>query len=97
MIVWKVEFKPSADREFRKLPRDAQDKIRASLRHLATTGLGDVTAMKGNQAGKFRLRVGDYRLIFRRETRDDASEGKQEILFVILVLHVGNRRDVYKH
>ena len=37
------------------------------LRH---TGCGDVNALRGDMAGAFRLRLGDYRVLFTPE--DDA-------------------------
>ena len=35
--------------------------------HFARTGSGDVNALHGEMAGTFRLRVGDYRVLFTLE------------------------------
>ena len=85
MSSWRLEFTPNADRTFRKLARDVQDRIRKKLRRFAETGAGDVLAMVG-RPGELRLRVDDYRVVFER----------QGDRMVILVLAVGNRRDVYR-
>ncbi|MNL60106.1 Plasmid stabilization system protein [compost metagenome] len=85
MSDWRVEFTPSADRAFRKLARDVQDRIRKKLRRFTQTGAGDVIAMVG-RPGELRMRVDDYRVVFER----------QGDRLVILVLYVGNRRDVYR-
>lgn len=58
----------------------------AALEVIAETGQGDIKALQGDQAGRARLRVGDYRVIFQR----------QGDRLVILVLQVGNRREVYR-
>jgi mRNA-degrading endonuclease RelE of RelBE toxin-antitoxin system len=38
-----------------------------AILHFARTGAGDVTALNGDMAGSFRLRVGDYRVLFTLE------------------------------
>lgn len=94
MSPWRSEFTPKAEREFRKLTRDAQGSIVAGLRRLALE-LGDpnepkqskVKALHGNLKGEYRLRVGDFRVRYQ-------LEGAR---LVILVLNVGNRRDVYRN
>lgn len=93
MTPWRSEFTPKAEREFRKLTREAQGLIVAALRRLAIE-LGDpnepkqskVKALRGDLKGEYRLRVGDFRVRYR-------LEGDR---LIILVLHVGNRRDVYR-
>lgn len=45
----------------------------------------DVKKLAGHD-GLYRLRVGDYRIVY--EIRED--------VLVILVVHLGNRRDVYR-
>ena len=40
-----------------------------ALYHYAVTGIGDVKLLKGEQSGKLRLRLGDYRVFF-------SSDGK---------------------
>lgn len=86
MTGWHVEFLPRAQREFNKLPARPQERILVALERVAETGQGDIKALQGDRAGRARLRVGDYRVIFER----------QGDRLVILVVQVGNRRDLYK-
>ena len=44
--------------------------------------------MQGYDDGRKRLRVGSYRVIYRKEG--------QEILEIIFVIDIGNRGDIYK-
>lgn len=85
MSSWGIEFTQGAGKAFRKLPKNVQERIRTALRRLADSGQGDLKKMQGS-ANDWRLRVGDYRVIFRRE--DDR--------LVILVLDLGHRREVYR-
>ena len=78
-------FKPSAEREFRNLPPPVQLRLARELSGLAETprpaGCKKLQARPG-----YRLRVGDYRIIFAIE--DGARR--------IQILAVGHRRDIYQ-
>jgi len=84
-----VEFSKPADRALRKLPRDVQLRLVDFLRERVLS-LSDPRsighALQGNFAGKWRYRVGDYRLICTIEDQK----------MVILVIELGNRRDIYE-
>lgn len=66
-----IFFKPSAEREFRRLPREIQRRFAKAFEALAEAptqarpGL-DVKPVRGVKAA-WRLRVGDYRGIFEVE------------------------------
>jgi mRNA-degrading endonuclease RelE of RelBE toxin-antitoxin system len=62
---------------------DAERTIRA-LETLAATGLGDVKALKGALKGKYRLRVGKWRVFF---SLDQPGH--------IVVIDVDNRGQAY--
>ncbi len=70
-MAMRVEFTRSAEREFRKLPKDAQAKFAAAIPSLsanprrARAGL-DVRRLRG-AANVWRLRVGDWRAIYAIE------------------------------
>ncbi len=82
---YSVHFKPSADRELRKLPKEVQARVGARLDRLAEDPLGPgVEKLKGDQG--YRVRVGDYRIIF------DLLHAE----LAILVIQVGHRREVYR-
>jgi mRNA interferase RelE/StbE len=65
--------------------RRAAERISQAVSRYAETGHGNVRKLEGDRE-RFRLRVGDYRVIFR-------FEGGQ---LVIVILRVRNRRDAYR-
>ena len=89
-MAWKVELDPAAERELGKLDRqDAQRILTFLSERIATLedprSLGE--ALKGSKLGQFwKYRVGDYRLI------SNIEDGVMRIL----VIKIGNRRDVYR-
>lgn len=72
-----------------RLDRTAQSRILRYLRQHAE-GVDDPRlvgkSLRGNPAGRWRYRAGDYRIICRLE--DDTS--------TVVVLDVGHRRDIYR-
>lgn len=80
-----VRWDPPALRELRALPVQVARRIGRTVDRYAETGHGDVRKLEGAQ-GLYRLRVGDFRVIFEFETNQ----------LVIVVLHVRNRRDAYR-
>lgn len=57
-----------ANRVYSRLPTKVRERIRASLRDFADTERGDVKRLKGTRGREdlYRLRVGDYRVVFAR-------------------------------
>lgn len=83
---YSIEFLRTALKELSKLPKDIQQRIAAKIDELKTNPyLPGVKALK-NGDGRLRLRVGDYRVIYRIE----------EDKLVILIVKVGHRRNIYK-
>jgi mRNA interferase RelE/StbE len=82
---YSVAFKPSAEKELRKLRRDMIPAVVAAIR-----ALGDEPRPHGcvklSASQSWRIRIGDYRVIY------DIDDGNQKIE----VLHIGHRRDVYR-
>lgn len=89
-MAWTIEFSKAAERELAKLdPQVARRILRVLHSRIAPADnprhFGE--ALKGSQLGEFwKFRIGDYRLICSIE--DDT--------LTILVLRVGNRRDIYR-
>lgn len=87
--VWRVEFDRAAARDLRKLGTDAESRV---LRHLRERIAGTEDprrlgkALTGDRKGLWRYRVGDYRIVASIE------DGR----FVVLVVTVGHRREVYR-
>jgi mRNA interferase RelE/StbE len=86
--VWRVEFDADAARDLRKLGKPAQVEILRYLRERIATAddprrFGK--ALTKDLRGLWRYRVGAYRLVAKIEDQR----------FIVLVLTVGHRREVY--
>jgi mRNA interferase RelE/StbE len=89
-MAWTIEFEPPASRELKKL--DPQDSVRilkflhervALLENPRDIG----EALQGRRLGAYwKYRVGDYRIIASIEDQ----------IVCIVVVQIGNRRDVYR-
>jgi mRNA interferase RelE/StbE len=77
-----ITFTAAATRHWLKLPANTRKRIDAKLTVYAANGSGDVKRLKGRMG--CRLRVGDWRVIFIEESTS------------IVVVAVGNRRDIYE-
>ena len=79
---YKIEYAASALENLRALPKREADQILRKILRLEHGLHGNIKRLQNADAG-FRLRMGDYRILF------DVVDGK------ILVQKVGNRKDVY--
>ena len=83
---YRVEFKRSAAKALKKIPKSDQkriaDKIDCLSENLPDTA---TTKMKGDNPFH-RIRVGDYRIIY--EIHGD--------ILLIVVLKIGHRKEVYR-
>jgi len=86
---WRVEFDRAAVRDLRKLGAEGERLILRYLRE-RIAGSDDPRrfghALTGDHKGLWRYRVGDYRIVASIE--DDR--------FVVLVVTIGHRREVYR-
>jgi len=87
-LAWTFEFSKSADKALRRLPHPVQARIAAFIRQRLMSlpdprSIGQ--ALHGEWAGKWRYRVGDYRLICKIEDHK----------MVILVVELGHRSEIY--
>ena len=60
----RVEWLDEAKVDVRRLDRPTAMRIFDGILHYARTGGGDVAPLHGDMAGSFRLRLGDYRVLF---------------------------------
>jgi mRNA interferase RelE/StbE len=81
---WRVTLAPSADRDLKALTPDVRERISEAIDGLVGQS-GDVRKLKGRPA-EYRLRVGDYRVLFERQT--DSR--------VVLVHRIAHRREAYR-
>ena len=87
MASYKLVFSRSFEKDVRKLPKETVARVVSKTKALAEDPFPrDAKKLKGEQ-GTYRLRVGDYRIIY---TVDTAS------LEVDLV-YARHRRDVYRN
>jgi len=80
-VVWTAP----AQKDLRRLDRQIAGRARTAVRRFADTQHEDVQKREGSE-DRYRLRAGDYRVIFRSE------DGR----IVIVVLHVRQRSDAYR-
>jgi mRNA interferase RelE/StbE len=86
--MYRLEFLPGAVKDLKKLDFVVQKMIKNKLEILAANPgqlKNDIKPLKGNHAGKYRLRVRDYRVIFQRH--DD--------VLIILIVGIGHRKNIY--
>lgn len=80
-----IRFKPAAAKELAKLPKDVQRRLAPRIDGLAANPRpAGAEKLAGEEA--WRIRVGDYRVVYTIEDR----------VLLVLVIHVGNRREVYR-
>lgn len=82
-IIHSIEFTPLAEKQFLKLERLMQERIKNSLERAKTDPFIYFFKLTGKDF--YRMRVGDYRVIA------DIDQGR---LF-ILVVKIGKRENVY--
>jgi mRNA interferase RelE/StbE len=82
-----VTIIPSALRIIQSLPRDLRERIRDKIDLLAVNPRPQgAKALQGGRKSHLRIRVGDYRVIYRVEDER----------LLVLVVAVGHRREVYR-
>jgi len=64
MPPYRIEWLDKAKVDVRSLDRSTAMRIFDGILHYARTGGGDVAPLHGDMAGSFRLRLGDYRVLF---------------------------------
>ena len=88
---WTVKVSSRAEKRLRKLGRTQRKRVIEALRVLEQTANSrddkDVRPLSGELRGLFRLRVGDYRVIFSLLTKEKT----------IAAVTVAPRGDVYKN
>lgn len=85
MSAYRIEFRPAALRELRKIDRPMQPRIQGAIVLLAQDPRPPASRPLRGREG-YRLRVGDYRIIY---TIDDG-------VLLIVIVTIGHRRDVYR-
>jgi mRNA-degrading endonuclease RelE of RelBE toxin-antitoxin system len=80
---WKIEVKPTAEKYYLKLDKQARARIKQALRELEGAEnpllLPAVRALTGKLHGDYRLRVGGWRILFTPD-----KEKKMIYIYAIL-------------
>lgn len=86
-MAYTVAYKPCADRDLKKLPQNVRPKIIVKIGSLADNPRPpDVKKLSGELHSLYRVRVGDYRVIYKIE--DDK--------LVVLVVEIEHRKNSYR-
>lgn len=83
---YEIQWKPSAEKDLRRLPREAVMRIRSAVERLRTNPFPVGARKLIGAEEQYRLREGSYRIIYT------VDAGR---LF-IEIIRVGHRRDVYR-
>lgn len=84
-----IEYAKSAAKALQRMDKDLRKRLHDAIMGLTRTPPeGDIKPMQGYKDGRYRLRVGGYRVVYRYDSR-----GTMIVLFII---DVGARGDVYK-
>ena len=86
MTRYRVFFKPSADRQLRKLLDALQRRIVAEVEMLVRNPRPKGVVKMAGCDNLWRIRIGDYRVVY--EIHDDR--------LIVLVLRIAHRKDVYR-
>lgn len=84
-----IKFKKSAIKALDGMDKPTKKRIKESIIGLTLKPpQGDIKVMQGYSDTRFRLRVGQYRIIYKYDT-DSSIE-------ILLILDIGVRGDIYK-
>lgn len=84
-MVYKIEFSANAEKEFKRLDKTTQKRVSKIVDNLETNPFPSQSKKLIN-SDYWRIRVGDYRVIYVIEN--------EEVL--ILIVKIGHRKDIYK-
>lgn len=82
-MIYELEFRPSAAKDLESLPTSVAQRIMRKIERMRTDMAGDVKRLT-NHSSEYRLRVGDYRVLFAVIERR------------ITVFRVLHRREAYR-
>lgn len=86
MVSYQIEWKRSAQRELRKLPRPTIKKVVVAVEKLAIEPRPRGVRKLVGSDFTYRLRIGDYRVVY------DVLDKK----LVVEIIRVRHRKDAYK-
>ena len=87
-MTYRIEFVSSAEKEFKRLPRDIQERLLKVFKILEIDPYSEILKIRKIQGRDelFRIRKGAYRLIY-----------SMELSSKIVIIRIRHRKDVYHH
>ncbi len=83
---YRIELSPTAESQFKKLPKEVQVRLKHRIDILAENPFPRGVKKLSAQENFYRLRIGDYRIIYQ-------VQGKA---LLILILKLGHRKNIYR-
>ena len=84
-----IEYSKSAAKVLQHMEKKLRNSIHEAIKGLALTPpKGDIKPMQGKPEGRFRLRVGGFRVVYRYD--------KRGMMVILYIIDVGPRGDIYK-
>jgi mRNA interferase RelE/StbE len=85
-MAYAIQFKPAALRQLEKLPREVQKRVSSRIEALRDEPFPSGCKKLHGESNMWRLGVGDSRVIYQ----------VQAGVLLILIVNIGNRREVYR-
>jgi len=86
MDLYKIEWKRSAVKELKQLPKETISRILKAIEKLSSNPFPNQTKKLIDSENSFRIRIGEYRIIY-----DVSSK-----ILTVEIIRVGHRRDIYE-
>lgn len=86
MALYKIEWKRSALKEIRQIPKENASRIFKAVDELAANPFPNKVKKLADSERGFRIRVGDYRVIYNIFSQ----------ILIIEIVRVKHRKEVYK-
>jgi mRNA interferase RelE/StbE len=85
-LSYQIELAPAARRQIKKLPRSGQIAVAARIEALTEHPRPPGCKKLSGEENLYRVRTGDYRIVYQ----------VQDAQLIVLVVRVGDRKDVYR-
>lgn len=95
-MAYEIQFKTSAWKAFNKLKGEARGRVAEAIMGLAENPRPQNARKLSGKGDFYRVRAGDYRVIYEIPACAASAAGRHENVLVVLIVKVGHRRDVYK-
>lgn len=88
-----IEYAKTAVKYLSRLDRPTKERLRLAIEKLPE---GNIKPIEGMKNPKFRMRMGDYRVLYSIHETTTRENGKETVTQTVLIEEIGPRGDVYK-